>query len=300
LKTKAVLLAVKVAIFGVSGQLGRDVAAALSDHEVVSVEHARADVRDAASVMDAVRAARPAWVVNCAAMTHVDRCETEVLAAFEANGLGAANVARAARDHGARLIQISTDYVFDGARPGAYTETDAPRPINVYGMSKLAGEWAARAECPASCIVRSSGLYGLNPCRGKGSNFVETMLARAGAAPLRVVSDEVLAPTFTADLARVIRVLIDRDAPAGAYHATNAGSCSWFEFAKEIFRRAGKDARVEPIRAAEWKAAARRPANSVLENRALAALGVDAMPDWRDALARYLALRAGAPARGGS
>jgi dTDP-4-dehydrorhamnose reductase len=289
---------VKVAIFGVSGQLGRDVAAALSDVDAVPLDHARVDVRDAPATMGAIRTLRPDWVINCAAMTHVDRCETEALAAFEANALGAANVARAAHAAGARLLQVSTDYVFDGARPGAYAESDPPHPINIYGMSKLAGEWAALAECASACVVRSSGLYGLNPCRGKGGNFVETMLARAASGPLRIVSDEVLAPTFTEDLAHRMREMIDRDAPPGVYHATSAGSCSWFEFAQEIVRLSGAGAKVEPIRAAEWKAAARRPANSVLENRAFAALGFGAMPHWRDALARYLRQRAGAPAGG--
>lgn len=278
----------KIAIFGISGQLGSDVAAALSDHEVVGVEHARADVRNASAVLDALESARPEWVINCAAMTHVDRCETEALPAFEINAVGAAHVARASHAVGARLIHISTDYVFDGAHPGAYREDDAPHPINVYGMSKLAGEWGARAECPGTRVVRSSGLYGHHRCRGKGTNFVETMLARAAKGPLRVVSDERLTPTFTRDLAARIRAMIDRAAPPGVYHATNAGGASWFEFAREIVRIAGLEVAVEPTRAADWKAAARRPANSVLEDRAFAGLGFEPMPGWRDALKRYL------------
>jgi dTDP-4-dehydrorhamnose reductase len=286
---------VKIAIFGVSGQLGRDVSAALSAHDVVGVEHARADIRDASAVVDALEDERPDWVVNCAAMTHVDRCETEVMPALEINALGAGHVARAAHAVGARLIHVSTDYVFDGRNPGAYREDDPPRPINVYGMSKLAGEWGARSECPATRVVRSSGLYGHHACRGKGTNFVETMMARAEKGPLRVVSDERLTPTFTEDLARRIAAMIERAAPPGVYHATNAGACTWYEFAREIFRTAGMQVEVEPMRAADWKAAARRPANSVLEDRSLAALGFEPMPDWRDALARYLARRPGAP-----
>ena len=282
----------KVAIFGAAGQLGRDLASALSSHQVVALDQAEADIRDERAVHSAVRAAHAAWVVNCAAMTHVDRCETEALAAFEANALGARNVARAATAAGARLLQISTDYVFDGEKPGDYVEDDPPHPINVYGASKLAGEWAVGAEHARHLVVRTSGLYGLHPCVGKGTNFVETMLARGAGGPLRVVSDEVLTPTFAADLARQVLVLIERDAPAGVYHATNAGACSWFEFTQEIMRLAGIDARLEPIRAAEWKAPARRPRRSVLENRALGALGMDVMPDWRDALARYLKERA--------
>jgi dTDP-4-dehydrorhamnose reductase len=226
-------------------------------------------------------------------MTHVDRCETEALPAFEANALGARNVAHAATAIGARLLHISTDYVFDGEKADAYVEDDPPRPINVYGASKLSGEWAVAAEHARHMIVRTSGLYGLHPCLGKGRNFVEAILARAASGePLRVVNDEVLTPTFAADLAAQVRVLIERDAPAGTYHATNDGACSWHEFAVEIVRLAGLDVRVEPIRADAWKSAARRPRNSVLENRSLSALGMDVMPDWRDALARYMKQRA--------
>lgn len=285
--------AVKVAIFGSGGQLGRALAATLATtHDVVAVDHDRADIRDADAVADAVRGARPDWVVNAAAMTHVDRCENEPTAAFDVNALGARNVARACASSGARLIHISTDYVFDGEKSSAYVEDDVARPINAYGVSKLAGEWFVRADAPAHAIVRTSGLYGWYVCRGKGSNFAETMLSRArqGQA-LRVVDDERLTPTFTEDLSRQIRTMIERGVPNGVYHATNAGACSWFEFAGEVLRLAGVHASIQPIAAKEWKSPTKRPANSVLENRALAALGLDVMPDWRDALARYVAAR---------
>jgi dTDP-4-dehydrorhamnose reductase len=284
----------RIAIFGASGQLGRDVAAALSAHRVEGIDHAGADVRRADDVDRLLRALSPDWTVNCAAMTHVDACEHDPLAAFEINALGARSVARAC---GSRLLHISTDYVFDGAKGSAYVESDAPRPINAYGISKLAGEHFVRYECSGAVVVRTSGLYGLNPCRGKGSSFVETMLARAAeGGPLRVVEDERLTPTYTADLAAQIRTMIEKDVPAGVYHATNGGDCSWYEFAREALRLAGVRAAVEPIRAAEWKSPARRPANSVLDNRALRSLGLDVMPDWRDALRRYLAARPPAPA----
>lgn len=277
----------KVAIFGISGQLGSDVAAALASHQVIPIEHARADIRDAGAVTAVLREARPAWVVNCAAMTHVEGCEQEPLSAFSANALGARTVAHAATAADARLIHVSTDYVFDGTRQQPYLEDDLPRPINVYGASKLAGEWAVRAE-GRHCVVRSSGLYGFHACRGKGTNFVETMLKRAQAGGAKVVNDEVLTPTFSVDLASQIATMIDRDVSPGVYHATNAGACSWFDFASEIFRLAGAPVMPEPISAAEWKSPVRRPHYSVLENRALAGLGIDTMPDWRDALARYM------------
>jgi dTDP-4-dehydrorhamnose reductase len=228
-------------------------------------------------------------------MTHVDGCENDPLAAFETNAVGARTIARACAAHGARMLHISTDYVYDGAKGSAYVETDLPRPINAYGISKLAGECFARYECEGAVVVRTSGLYGVHVCRGKGSNFVETMLARAGSgAPMSVVEDERLTPTFTADLAAQIRSMIEAAAAPGVYHATNAGGCSWHEFTVELLRLAGVRAGVKPIRAAEWKSPTRRPANSILENRALQALGLDIMPDWRDALARYLAVRAAA------
>jgi len=159
-------------------------------------------------------------------------------------------------------------------------------------MSKLAGEWFVRAECESHVIVRTSGLYGWYVCRGKGNSFAETILARArqGQA-LKVVSDERLTPTFAEDLARQMFAIVERGIPSGVYHATNAGSCSWFEFATELLRLARVETAVEPIHARDWKSPTRRPANSVLENRALSELGLDVMPEWRDALARYLAAR---------
>ncbi len=288
----------KVAIFGASGQLGHDVSSAFSGHDTVPLDHSRVDIRNAADVARVVGDEHPDWVVNCAAMTNVDACETKALDAFEINALGARHVARACAAHGARLMHVSTDYVFDGARSGAYTEDDPPRPINVYGMSKLAGEWFVRAESAPHVVVRTSGLYGIHPCRGKGTNFVETILARAASGgPLRVVSDERLSPTFTEDLARQMSAMIERGVPAGVYHAVNPDGCSWHEFALEIVRLAGLSAGVEPIRATEWKSPTRRPANSVLRNQALGALGLDVMPQWRDALERYMARRSEAARR---
>jgi dTDP-4-dehydrorhamnose reductase len=282
----------KVAICGISGQLGSDVAAALSSHHVIPIEHARADIRDESAVIEALRGAAPDWVVNCAAMTHVERCETDALAAFEINAGGARNVAAAATAAGARLVHISTDYVFDGEKTSPYIENDIPRPLNIYGSSKLAGEWAVRAASGEHVIVRTSGIYGLNACRGKGTNFVETMTKRAeSGAATRVVTDEVLTPTFSVDLATQIAAMIEHDVPGGVYHATNSGSCSWFEFAREIFRHAGATAAPAPVTAREWNSPVRRPSYSVLENHALAELGIDRMPEWRDALSRYMSER---------
>ena len=272
--------------------MGRDLELALGDWSVIGMRYEDVDVADAEAVNEAVAAAAPAWVINAAAMTHVDHCETDERLAFEVNALGARYVARAAGATGARLIHISTDYVFDGAKGAPYVESDPPRPLNVYGATKLAGEWFAADACPHHYIVRTSGLYGTHECWGKGTNFVETMLRLSrDHTHLRIVRDEVLTPTFTEDLAAQVRRLIEAEPNPGIYHATNEGQCSWLDFATEIFRLAGKPIALEGITSSQWGAPARRPANSVLENAALKTADINVFSDWSDALARYLSKR---------
>lgn len=282
----------KIAIFGIQGQLGRDIELTLSDFHVIPLLYEDVDITDADRVRAAVTAADPDWVINAASMTHVDKCETEKELAYEVNALGSKHVAQAARLVDARLVHVSTDYVFDGAKKGPYEETDEPRPLNVYGSTKLAGERFVQVECPTHYIVRTSGLYGTHECLGKGTNFVETMIRLSRErSEIKVVRDEVLTPTFTEDLALQIRRMIDTLPPTGIYHATNEGSCSWFDFATEIFRQKGIPITLEGITSAQWGAPAKRPPNSVLENAALKKAGLDVFPDWRDALERYLAKR---------
>jgi dTDP-4-dehydrorhamnose reductase len=212
------------------------------------------------------------------------------------NALGARHIAGACRAIGARLIQISTDYVFDGEKKTPYTEDDPPNPLNVYGKTKLAGERYAAGAASGCIVVRTSGLYGVHQCLGKGRNFVDTMLSLAADRDvLRIVDDEILTPTFAEDLARQIRVLIDADANDGIYHATNSGECSWFDFARRIFDLSGVEIRTEPTSAAQWNAPAKRPGYSVLDNSRLRAAGLDIMPRWEDALKRYIENR---PLRG--
>ena len=283
---------VKIAIFGIEGQLGRDLEIALSDFDVAPMLYADVDIVDRTRVGDAVSAASPDWVINSAAMTHVDRCETQEKAAFEVNAEGARHVAEAAATTNARLIHVSTDYVFDGKKGSPYVESDVPRPLNVYGKTKLAGERFVGEVCPQHYIIRSSGLYGTHECWGKGTNFVETMLRLAlDRNELKVVRDEVLTPTFTEDLAAQVRRLIETPPEYGVYHATNEGQCSWFDFATEIFCQTKTPIALEGISSKEWGAPAKRPANSVLENAALKAAGSNVFPEWRDALQRYLSKR---------
>lgn len=282
----------KIAMFGIQGQLGRDLELALSDFQVIPMLFEEVDITDVEAVRKAVTTAGPDWVINAAAITHVDKCETEERLAYDVNALGARHVARAACQVDARLVHVSTDYVFDGAKDGPYVETDVPRPLNVYGTTKLAGERFVQTECTTCYIVRTSGLYGTHECWGKGTNFVETMIRLSRErTELKVVRDEVLTPTFTEDLAVHIRRIIEHSPPVGIYHATNEGSCSWFDFATEIFCQTGTPIALEGITSAEWGAPAKRPTNSVLENAALKEAGLNVFADWRDALGRYLAKR---------
>lgn len=283
-----------IALFGADGQLGMDLQKALSAHRVEPLRYQELDILDRPRVAERLAAIDPAWVINAAALTNVDWCESNDVKAFQVNALGARHIAESCPPGDSRMIQISTDYVFDGKKTAPYVEHDSPRPLNVYGITKLAGEHYVQSVHPRCYIVRTSGLYGTHSGWGKRRSFVDTMLALAGEDDeIRVVCDEVLTPTFTEDLAEQIRVLIESEPPEGIYHATNAGECSWYEFAKTIFELSGKSVRLEKTSAAEWKSPARRPAYSVLENAGLRHAAIDVMPHWKDALARYLSKKAG-------
>jgi dTDP-4-dehydrorhamnose reductase len=261
---------------------------------VSGLTHEMLEVTDAAAVRRTLGALRPDIVVNTAAFHNVPRCETEVEQAYAVNAVAPGRLARVCSDLGARLVHMSTDYVFDGAKGSPYVETDRPMPLNVYGVSKLAGEHEVLGTAGNHLVVRSSGLYGVRPCRAKGGNFVDTMYRAAAAQPeVKVVSDEVLTPTFTADLAAEIRVLA-LEGPPGLYHATSHGHCSWYEFARAIFDLGGLTTPLLPISVRDLPATVRRPFFSVLENAALAEIGLDRMRPWREALADYMARRGAA------
>jgi dTDP-4-dehydrorhamnose reductase len=275
---------VRFAVLGAAGQLGRDLCPRLPG-EVIPLTRERADLTRPETLRAALAEARPDVVVNCAAYNFVDRAEAEPDAAFAVNAWGVRDLARTCHDLGCTLVHFSTDYVFglDEGRTTPYRATDAPGPVSVYGLSKLAGEYLVRALGPRHIVIRTCGLYGVWGSGGKGGNFVETMLRLASQGkPLRVVADQVCTPTYTADLATATVALIAADRP-GLYHVTNAGSCSWHEFAAAIFELAGVKADLTPIASREYGAAARRPAYSVLAPTA----GVVLRP-WRKALATYL------------
>lgn len=278
----------RILAFGAWGQLGTDLAKeAAGRHEVVRPRHADVDVTAAAAVTAAAERARPDVVLDAAAFHRVDVCETEPETTFAVNAIGALNAARASRAVGARFVYVSTDYVFDGETPWGYAEDGPVAPLSVYGVSKAAGERLARTACPDSLVVRASGLFGHAGSSGKGGNFVETMLAKAAAGEaISVVDDQVFAPSSTVDMARRILLLLERRVPPGVYHVANAGSCSWFQFARAIFELAGVDADLSPRAAGDQ--GVRRPRCSILLDTRGPALGLPVNRPWRDALSEYL------------
>jgi dTDP-4-dehydrorhamnose reductase len=282
-------LLIRAVVLGAPGQLGSDCVEAFAADDVVGLGHEDLDITDTDAVRATLERVKPNVVVNTAAFHNVPRCETSPDLAFSVNAVAPLHLARTCTEIGARLVHVSTDYVFDGAKRAPYVEEDRPAPLNVYGMSKVAGEHAVLADGRHQ-VVRSSGLYGLRPCRAKGGNFIDTMFRVAAEKPeVRVVDDEVLTPTFTRDLAAQIRLLA-LEGPPGLYHVTAGGACSWYEFARAIFELGGLTTPLGPS-SSNGAQGVRRPSYSVLENAALARLGLDRMRPWRDALANYMQLR---------
>ena len=287
----------RIAIIGAAGQLGSDLLPRLQAlrHDVLSLGHADIEITDAARVAAVLEPLQPQFVINAAAYNLVDKAEEEPEVAYAVNGLGPRNLARFCERQSIGLLHISSDYVFGRVHDSNRAPLDEkalPAPNSAYSVSKLAGEYFVRGECSRHFVVRTCGLYGVAALRGLGKgNFVETML-RLGRdrKQLRVVNDQRCTPTATADLADVLARLIATDA-YGLYHATNNGDMTWCELAREIFRIAQLDIEVTPITTAEFGAKARRPEFSVLDCRKLAAVMGTQMPDWHDALARYLADR---------
>jgi dTDP-4-dehydrorhamnose reductase len=266
---------VAIHVVGAGGMLGQDIVRAAGG-AAVALTHADLDVTDATAVHGALAGAT---VINCAAYTDVDGAESDPVTAHAVNEQGARNVAEAAE----RVLYVSTDYVFDGAKGEPYVESDVTAPLQEYGRSKLAGERATADANPNHLVVRSSWLFGAG-----GKNFVETILGLAGERDeLRVVDDQVGCPTFTGHLAEAL-VTLAPGGKRGVLHAAGAGSCSWFEFAQEILDRAGVDCRVEPCTTDEFPRPAQRPPYSVLASER----GSPALPAWQDGLDAYLGVRA--------
>jgi dTDP-4-dehydrorhamnose reductase len=283
----------RIAVIGANGQLGCDVTRAFGDKgdEVHGLTHEDMELSRVDSVSRVLGELRPQVIVNTAAMHHVEKCEKEPERAFAVNGQGARNLAAVGSDIGAIVMHISTDYVFDGAKKTPYEETDIPGPLNVYGNTKLSGEYFVRNGVAKHFVLRTSAIYGKSPCRAKGGmNFIELMLKLAAErGEVSVVDSEFVSPTATTEIARQI-VSLSRSDAYGLYHATAEDSCSWYQFAKEIFSLTKTEVRLKVAAANQFPAKVPRPAYSVLENAALKNRGLNVFTSWQNGLRGYLGL----------
>lgn len=275
----------KVLVTGVKGQLGYDVVNELEKrgHTAIGTDVEEMDITDAEKVREVLNAEKPDAVIHCAAYTAVDAAEDNVELCRKINAEGTENIAKACKELGCRLLYVSTDYVFNGEGERPWEPDDEREPLNVYGQTKYEGELAVEKYVEKFFIVRIAWVFGIN-----GKNFIKTML-RLGEDhdELTVVADQIGSPTYTYDLARLLVDMIGSD-KYGRYHATNEGLCSWYDFAVEIFRQAGMDVRVRPVTSEEYPAKAKRPHNSRMDKAKLEENGFERLPDWKDALGRYL------------
>jgi dTDP-4-dehydrorhamnose reductase len=271
---------VRILLTGAGGQLGRELLETLAQDEVAGFDYHALDISDRKAVLAAVDGVRPLWIVNAAAYNDVDGAERNTKQAFAVNASGPGYLAEAAERAGAAMVHISTDYVFDGRKGAAYTETDPANPLSVYGQSKYEGELQVLHSKASACVLRTAWLYGAH-----GKNFVKAILKAAeGGGPLKVVADQVGSPTWTRHLALAIRDLI-RTPARGLFHVANSGACSRFEFAQAIV-----DGRLEvlPVTSADAGRPAPRPSYSALASKRWEAAGFRPLPDWRSALTEFL------------
>ena len=281
---------VRVLVAGGEGQLGLELAELLPErgHETVDLPRRNLDITDAAAVDGVLEEHAPGVVINAAAFTNVDLCETKTEGAYAVNALGPRNLARACERRGASLLHVSTNYVFDGGQERPYEPFDAARPISAYGRTKLAGEEHVMRLTNRWTVVRTAGVY------GRGHNFVRTMLRVAAERDvLKVKDDEFVSPTYARDLAEGIIRIVEAEG-YGLYHLTNAGACSWYEFTREIFRLRNVGTELVPIPGSDYPLPAARPANGVLSS-----LGSPKLRHWQEALADYLEREAATPAARG-
>jgi dTDP-4-dehydrorhamnose reductase len=277
----------KVIIFGASGLLGKALMREWHGDELVSLSSRDVDIRDANRVREVIAQAHPDWIVLAAAYTDVDGCESHPDLAFAVNRDGPVNVGQAAKQVGAKLLFLSSDYVFDGKKTSPYEVWEARNPQSVYGRSKAEAEVRLLDVLPECCIARTSWLFGPD-----GKCFPDTILKLAASRPaLDVVNDQRGCPTYTVDLARAM-IGLCRNQGSGILHLTNAGNCSWFEFARQIVKEAGLSTDVRPVSSQQMARPAPRPAYSVLSSKSLQQYGI-VMPTWQDALQRYLQQRKG-------
>jgi dTDP-4-dehydrorhamnose reductase len=283
----------KILLIGMTGQLGGDILRNGAGHDLFAPGRDALDVTSRDAVDSVIGDHRPEVVINTAAFHNVPLCESEWAAAFRVNCVSVRDLAAACARSNARFVTFSTDYVFGGDQRTPYTEADRPSPLQMYGISKLAGEFAALSAAPDhTIIIRTCGLYGRSGARSKGGNFVDNRIedARRKTA-LEMGCDQTVCPTSTEDLSRaVLRLVGHPQCRPGIYHLVNEGECTWYEFTKAIYEILGLDAAVTPVDRKGFTGAMRRPLYSVLSNTKAKALGV-ALPHWRDGLERYLCPR---------
>ncbi|CAB5115626.1 dTDP-4-dehydrorhamnose reductase (EC [Olavius algarvensis associated proteobacterium Delta 3] len=281
----------KISVIGANGQLGTDVCRAFRDNgdDVIGLNHEHIEISDHNDTRSTLGDIDPDFVVNTAAMHNVEECEKDPEKSFAVNGIGARNLALASQEIGFTLMHISTDYVFDGVKQSPYLESDCPRPLNVYGNTKIAGEFFVETIAEQYFILRVSAIYGESLCRAKGGlNFVTLMLKLASERDeIRVVNDEFVSPTYTRDIAKQI-VHMAGSSHYGLYHGTSQGSCSWYDFAAKIFELTGSTVKLTVADPGEFPAKVPRPTYSVLENKGLQEAKLDIMPPWEKGLKSYL------------
>jgi len=276
----------RVAVIGASGQLGGDIISVFSG-DALPLTHDDIEVTDINS-LSALKDLRPDVIINTAAYHKTDECESNPLKTFNVNSIGALNVARIANEIDAINIYISTDYVFDGRKNKPYNEDDVPNPVNIYGLSKYLGEIITRNYSRKYYIIRVASLFGIRGARGKGGNFVDKIIEKARRGErLRVVDDMIMSPTYTKDVAKMLRKFLELRPEYGVYHMVNEGYCSWYDFASSVFEIMGWDVDIEPIKTRDLNLIAERPLFSALENKRLRMLGLRMRP-WREALKEYL------------
>jgi dTDP-4-dehydrorhamnose reductase len=279
----------KILLIGADGQLGTDIQKVIKSPELIPLTISDIDITDKKSVDIIFEKYKPDIAINTAGYSQVDKSEEDDISAFTLNAFAVKNLCLACKRHGTQLMHISSDYVFNGRTNKPYKETDIPSPGTVYGMSKLTGEFYVKELLDKYYIIRTCGLYGVRGCMGKGGgNFVENMINASKEKPvIRVVGDQIVAPTYTHDLAEKLALLV-RTGRYGIYHITNSGKCSWYDFAKKIFELTKISVRLEKASTAEFHSKANRPAFSVLENKNMQKAGIGGMRSWDKALEAYL------------
>lgn len=279
----------KIAIIGSNGQLGSDLCEYLKNNEIIPLTHKDIEIKNQIECISILNDIKPDIVINTAAFHNVPLCETEKEEALRVNTVAPFNLSLACNQINAELVHFSTDYVFDGVKKKPYKEDDTPNPLNFYGISKLAGEYSVKAYCKKYKIIRVSGIYGKIPSRAKGSNFITSMIKLSKEKnELKVVNDEIIAPSNTEDIAKQVEKLLEFKQETGIFHISNDGQCTWFEFASAIFEFLNNDIKISPIKSIDFPSNLKRPSFSIIENEHIKKLGIYGMRHWKDALKEHI------------